>query len=147
MDLISDLMIRHHRECDAGFARAGERAAAADWEGLRRETAHVLAEMERHIAVEEELLFPAFEERTGMAGAGPTAIMRLEHAQMHGLFARMRAAVEAREVRGYREACATLLALLQQHNVKEESMMYPMLEQALGQDAAPLLAQVRNAMP
>ena len=146
MDLISDIMIRHHRDCDAGFARAGDSAAAADWDGLRREAAGVLAELERHIALEEELLFPAFEERTGMNEGGPTATMRMEHAQMRGMFAQMRAAAEARDAARYLETSDTLLALLQVHNLKEESMMYPMLDQALGEDAAPLLEQVHGAL-
>lgn len=146
MDLISDIMIRHHRDCDAGFARAGEKAQAADWDGLRREAAGVLDELERHIAVEEELLFPAFEERTGMNEGGPTATMRMEHGQMRGMFAQMRAAAEARDAVRYLETSDTLLALLEQHNIKEESMMYPMLDQALGEDAAPLLEQVHGAI-
>lgn len=146
MDLISDVMIRHHRDCDAGFARAGASAANADWERLRRECAGTLAEIERHIALEEELLFPAFEARTGMGEGGPTATMRTEHEQMRGMFAQMRAAAEARDAARYLETSDTLLALLQVHNVKEESMMYPMLDQALGEDAAPLLEQVQVAL-
>ncbi|MDA8110480.1 MAG: hemerythrin domain-containing protein [Betaproteobacteria bacterium] len=144
MDPISDFMTRHHKDCDAAFARAEERAAAADWPGLEREAAAFLAEMERHIGMEEDLLFPAFEERTGMQG-GPTATMRMEHEQMRGLFAQLRAALEARDAARYLGASETLLILLQQHNIKEESMMYPMLDQALGEEAGQLLGQLQSA--
>ncbi len=144
MELIGDYMTRHHKDCDAAFVRAEEKAAAADWTGLQREAGIFLAEIEHHIAMEEELLFPAFEDRTGMSG-GPTATMRMEHEQMRGMFAQMRAAAEARDAAQYLGASETLLILLQQHNIKEESMMYPMLDQALGDDAAQLLERLQSA--
>ena len=146
MPLISDYMIGHHRKCDAAHARAERMAQATHWPGLEREAGAFVAEMERHIAAEEELLFPAFDERTGMSGGGPTGTMRLEHEQMRRLFAEMRAALDARDAAEYLGAARTLLALLQTHNAKEENMMYPMLDEALGEDAAALLKQVQSAM-
>ena len=41
-----------------------------------------------HFAMEEEVMFPAFEARTGMT-QGPTAVMRSEHRQMTDLLNRM----------------------------------------------------------
>jgi len=143
MQLINDYMTRHHKECDAVLARADEAAAASDWAALERDAGTFLREIERHIGIEENLLFPAFEDRTGMS-SGPTATMRMEHEQMRGMFAQMRAAIQARDAQQYLGASETLLILLQQHNVKEESMMYPMLDQALGDDARSLLTQVES---
>ncbi|MGO9004676.1 MAG: hemerythrin domain-containing protein [Beijerinckiaceae bacterium] len=143
MQLISDYMNRHHKYCDDAFARAEDMAAAGNWAGLERDCSTFLREMERHIRLEEELLFPAFEEKTGMTG-GPTAIMRMEHEQMRGMFVQMRSAMEAKDREQYLGAAETLLILLQQHNMKEESMMYPMLDQSLGEDAHSLLAQIES---
>lgn len=144
MELISDYMTRHHKHCDDALARAEDMAAASDWIGLARDGGMFLREMERHIGLEENLLFPAFEERTGMA-SGPTETMRMEHQQMHGMFAQMRAAIEAKDATQYLGVSETLLILLQQHNMKEESMMYPMLDQSLGDDARGLLSQLETA--
>ena len=146
MELISDYMNRHHKHCDDLFARAEDMAAASDWTGLARDGATFLREMERHIGIEEDLLFPAFEERTGMTG-GPTETMRMEHEQMRGMFAQMRAAIEARDAEQYLGVAETLLILLQQHNMKEEDMMYPMLDQSLGDDAPGLLRQLEAIAP
>lgn len=146
MQLINDYMTRHHKECDAVLTRADEAAAAADWAAVESNAGTFLREIERHIEAEETLLFPAFEERTGMADGGPTATMRMEHEQMRDLFAQMRAAIPARDAQRYLGASQTLLSLLQQHNMKEESMMYPMLDQALGDDARGLRAEVESAM-
>jgi iron-sulfur cluster repair protein YtfE (RIC family) len=40
------------------------------------------AGLERHIVWEEEILFPAFEERLKHLHDGPTAVMRLEHKEI-----------------------------------------------------------------
>lgn len=143
MQLISDYMNKDHRHCDAAFARAEDRAAARDWTGLARDGGTFLREIERHIGLEEDLLFPAFEDKTGMT-SGPTETMRAEHEQMRGMFAQMRAAIEAKDAEQYLGIAQTLLSLLQQHNMKEESMMYPMLDQSLGDDAHSLLAQLER---
>ena len=143
MQLISDYMNQDHKRCDEAFARAENMAAARDWTGLERDGAAFLRDMERHIGIEEELLFPAFEEATGMA-SGPTETMRMEHEQMRALFAQMRAAIEAKDGEEYLGVAQTLLILLQQHNIKEESMMYPMLDQALGKGAPDLLSQLQD---
>ncbi len=146
MSTISDYMTRHHRDCDAAFGRAEERAATKDWTGLAHEANSVLAELDRHIVAEEELLFPAFEERTGMSGGGPTAVMRMEHEEMRGVMAQMRAAAGGRDGAQYLKASRALLELLETHNMKEENMMYPMLDRVLGEEAGALLDQVQAAM-
>ena len=136
---IADYMARDHRECDEAFARAEDAVSAGDWAAAQRAFAAFLAAMERHLALEEEKLFPAFEEETGMSGAGPTQMMRIEHEQMRRLFEEMKQAAAARAGAQYLGLSETLLILMQQHNIKEESMMYPMLDQALGARAGELL--------
>ena len=42
--------------------------------------------LHRHIAWEEEILFPLFEEKTGMTDGGPTFVMREEHRQIKALW-------------------------------------------------------------
>ena len=143
MQLISDYMNKDHKHCDDAFARAEDMAAAKDWTGLARDGGTFLREMERHIGIEENLLFPAFEERTGMT-SGPTEVMRMEHAQMRGMFVQMRAAIQAKDAEQYLGMAQTLLILLQQHNAKEESMMYPMLDRSLGEDARALVDQLET---
>src|SRR6516165_10005127 len=38
--------------------------------------------LQRHIVWEETILFPLFEQKTGMVGYGPTEVMRAEHRQI-----------------------------------------------------------------
>jgi hypothetical protein len=132
---IADRFTDHHRHCDDSFAAAEERAAAGRWEEARAAFDAFDADMALHFSSEEETLFPAFEARTGMRG-GPTAVMRMEHEQMRRLIAEMRAALAARDAGAFAGAAETLLVLMQQHNLKEESILYPMCERALGGDGA-----------
>ena len=66
---------------------------------------------------------------------GPTEMMRYAHEQMRALLAQMREACAARDADAYGGAAETLLMLMQQHNMKEENILYPMCDRALGAGA------------
>lgn len=136
MEPINDYMMNDHREVDAIFERARDAAAAADWAGLERYCGLFLERIERHIEMEEEILFPAFDEASGMTGAGPSQTMTEEHEMMRPLFAQMRAAAQAHDGKRYLEASQALYEVLHPHNMKEEQMMYPMTDRALGPEGA-----------
>jgi iron-sulfur cluster repair protein YtfE (RIC family) len=136
---VVDYMSSDHRKCDEAFARAEDAAASGDWAAAHAAFEAFHGAMERHLALEEDKLFPAFEEATGMSGAGPTQVMRIEHEQMRRLLEQMKQATGARDGAQYLGLSETLLVLMQQHNIKEEGMMYPMLDQALGSRAGDLL--------
>ncbi|TAM50827.1 MAG: hemerythrin domain-containing protein [Burkholderiaceae bacterium] len=136
MESINDYMMNDHREVDAIFERARNAAEAADWAGVERDGEMFLRRIERHIEMEEKILFPAFDEVSGMSGAGPSQTMSSEHELMRPMFTQMREATQANNMASYLQAANSLHELLQQHNMKEEQMMYPMADQALGQQAA-----------
>ena len=142
MSSIESTLAADHRACDEHFAQAEAAAAAGDLPAARAHLARFLAAMERHLRAEEALLFPAFEERTGMPG-GPTSVMRHEHAQMRELFGELQATLEAGDAPAFLGATETLLFLMQQHNMKEENMLYPMSDRALGADAEALAERLR----
>ncbi len=121
----------HHTHCDDLFVVAETSVAEGDWEGAARSLEDFVAALEAHFQTEESVLFPAFENATGTSG-GPTQVMRLEHAQMRDLCEQMRAALGVRAVEDFTGAAQTLLIHMQQHNMKEENILYPMCDQALG---------------
>ena len=84
--------------------------------------------LRRHIKVEEELLFPAFEEKTGMRDAGPTMVMRMEHEEIRETLSRTLAATEAADSAAALEASEALVNYLTDHNMKEEHVLYPELD-------------------
>ena len=135
MNSPAQILPDHHRHCDEAAAERGDWAAAAP----AFERFH--EQMAAHFDAEEGLLFPAFEAATGMS-AGPTQMMRHEHAQMRTLLAQLAAACEDRDGEAYAGVAETLLMLMQQHNMKEENILYPMCEQALGSEGERLGAKI-----
>ena len=134
MSLPTQILPEHHRHCDSLFVAAEEFAQRDNWTAAAPAFARFRDQMEAHFAVEEDLLFPAFEAATGMS-AGPTEMMRYEHQQMRALLSQLEAACEARDGEAYGGVAETLLMLMQQHNMKEENILYPMCDQALGAEA------------
>lgn len=142
MSTILEYMGTDHRACDDLFASAEEAAGKHDWNSARELFGKFQAAMAHHLAMEEEALFPAFEERTGMV-SGPTQVMRMEHEQMRALIDDMAAAAEAGNASAYLGASETLNMLMQQHNIKEENMLYPMADRALGADRETVLQSMQ----
>lgn len=140
MPSIETFMAQDHKACDERFARAEAAASAGDWNTAAREFAAFRAAMERHFGMEEDVLFAAFEDRTGMTG-GPTAMMRAEHEQMREVLQTLADAVEAQATDEYLGEAETLNVLMQQHNIKEEQVLYRMMDEHLGADADALLAR------
>ncbi len=138
---IAHVMHHHHVHCDNLFATAEEACHRADWKATDATLASFVSQTESHFGAEEEILFPAFEQVTGMV-SGPTAMMRVEHRQMRALFEQMRAAVAAQDAEGFAGSAETLLVLMQQHNMKEENILYPMCDQAMPDSA--LAASLRS---
>ncbi len=128
---ITTPLFQHHKHCDEIFADAEEACGNGDWAAGEKAFANLRDELETHFGSEEEVLFPAFEQATGMT-SGPTEVMRGEHRQMRDLLAQMQGALSARDSDAFGGAAETLLILMQQHNMKEENILYPMCDNALG---------------
>ena len=130
MATISEYMTADHRRCDTLFVAAEEEAERRAWQAARDGFAAFRDAMEHHFGMEEELLFPLFEQRTGNT-AGPTQVMRSEHTQMRALFEEMAGSLADENPDRYLGLCETLLIMMQQHNIKEEQILYPMTDQVL----------------
>lgn len=146
MSTILEFLGSDHHACDNVFASAEEAVARKDWDSARSLFGEFQAAMARHLAMEEDVLFPAFESRTGMI-AGPTEVMRMEHAQMRDLLQAMADAVAAGNQNGYLGLSETLNMLMQQHNLKEESMLYPMTDRVLQGEQDRLIQTMQAVTP
>ncbi len=127
-----------HRDCDARWADVEELLDTQDVEAARSAWEKFDKGMRRHIAMEEEVMFPAFEAAAQMGGGGPTSVMRMEHKQMIGLLDQIEAAMKSDDAEQAMDLGDTLLMLVQQHNIKEEGMLYPMAENVLAENWAKL---------
>ena len=128
---IVDLLAVEHRQCDEIFTLAEDAAHNGDLANCRTLFQQFQAAMEQHFQKEEQVLFPAFEEATGNT-MGPTRVMRLEHQQMRETLTGMASTLAVGDMGNYLGEAETLLILMQQHNIKEEQILYPMSDRFLG---------------
>jgi iron-sulfur cluster repair protein YtfE (RIC family) len=100
--------------------------------------------LQRHIAWEEDLLFPLWEKKTGRSEEGPTVVMRVEHRQIgQQLEAIHRKVVEQNPDSDQEEQA--LLDLLGSHNRKEERALYPAIDQVASlEDCETIFQNMKN---
>jgi hemerythrin-like domain-containing protein len=140
--MLTDFLTADHRRCDALFANAENAANDGDRNAARAAYAEFEAAMAQHLSIEESVLFPEFDARSGTVG-GPTAVMRMEHEQMQAMMAQMRHALESGELDDFLGFAETLNILIQQHNMKEEQVLYPICDRVLADYAEALLERMR----
>ena len=130
MGIICDYMESDHKRCDALFEQLETSLDKQQWEQAALELSSFKQALERHFAMEENVLFVAFEQAAGNS-AGPTAVMRLEHQHMRSILSRLIDAVGARDMNDFFGHADTLRIMMQQHNLKEESILYLMTDRFL----------------
>jgi len=130
-ETVSAYLAWDHDRLDA-LVEAARVALAA---GAREEAIRTFSEFRtgllRHIRMEEEVLFPAFERATHFGESGPTAVMRLEHREIKRLLEQMHAGLQDPRAAAveFTALHASLLTVLGDHNAKEEQIVYPMTDQ------------------
>lgn len=102
--------------------------------------------LQRHIVWEEEILFPAFEEKTGMSDAGPTAVMRMEHRQIGAVLEAIHQKIKYQNPDSDEDEAA-LLSVLSQHNMKEENILYPAIDHLLSAEEVKEVFRKMEAIP
>lgn len=130
-DTLSRIMTRHHQHCDDLFVALESQVQRGDWRQALPSWEALHHGIERHFDAEEGWLFPAFEALAGHTN-GPTEVMRQEHAQIRELLGGCRDAMNRNDADAFANLADTLLIMLQQHNAKEENVLYPLCERLLG---------------
>ncbi len=142
MNSISEYLSAQHDHCDNLFVEAENAAAQSQWNNAEKLFDSFRTSTELHFNREELVLFPAFEQATTTSG-GPTDVMRSEHRQIRGILQRLEEALKKRDTDQFLGEAETLLPLLQQHNLKEESMLYRMASHVLANQADTLVREMQ----
>ncbi|WP_291991810.1 hemerythrin domain-containing protein [Candidatus Accumulibacter sp. ACC003] len=140
---IRDFMANDHRACDRLLATVEQSVVKGAWELAEADFGRFRDALLSHFGAEESVLFPLFEECTGMR-LGPTQVMRDEHAQMRQLLTAAEAALAENDADEYDGNSETLLIMIQQHNIKEENVLYPMCDQRLAAQLETLLPRLQE---
>jgi len=142
--MILEFMRDDHRACDHLLTEAENALSAKKTDEAKRLFESFFQATNHHFDMEERELFITFEKRTGMIG-GPTQMMRYEHQQLRSLLESMRVALNEKRNNDFFGIGESMMIMLQQHNMKEEQMLYPMIDRALGTDAE-LMVQILKEM-
>jgi iron-sulfur cluster repair protein YtfE (RIC family) len=126
---ITEYLSGDHRRLD-GLLGEVEHAVAEESFPRARERHHELeVGLDRHIRLEEELLFPLFEARSGMSG--PTVVMAREHRQIRAALRMMGEGLAKDDATAFSEGRRWLEDVLPEHDSKEEHILYPMTDKLL----------------
>ncbi len=121
---------REHREIDAGIS--AYLASCADGS---HDTAPLLQAMDalrRHIYLEEAFLFPPLRDAGLFA---PILVMLREHGEIWSIMDAVATQLGGDPASGPSEGrCLALLTQLEQHNFKEEAVIYPQADTTLSAD-------------
>ena len=141
MTTIAEFMTAEHKACDYKFADAEEAALADNWSKAEAAFNTFRDDMARQFRMEEDVLFPTLKSAGGPSG--PVHIMLMEHAQIKELLKQMGAAVERKDTQEYGGLSETLLMVMQQHNNKEEHILYPIMDEILANNREALFGQMK----
>ncbi|MCB1192065.1 MAG: hemerythrin domain-containing protein [Leptospiraceae bacterium] len=125
-DSIMLFMGADHFRCDELYAECENALSSGDTIVIQEMFRAFKTSILRHFVMEEEILFPVFEDLTGMR-QGPTMAMRMEHEQMKNAVTDMETSLQKKDFKRAGAVGEMLLILMQQHNVKEEGILYPMI--------------------
>lgn len=136
-------MATDHKRCDELYAQAELFVSKNNWNDAQKLASNFIDALLSHFKHEEEVLFPTFEEMSGMQH-GPTEMMRHEHEQMRALVNELKVALTEQNQERYLGISETLLIYMQQHNMKEEQILYPMIDEVCAEKADKLTENIRN---
>ncbi|MDO8311125.1 MAG: hemerythrin domain-containing protein [Sideroxyarcus sp.] len=143
MKTILEFMTTAHKTCDDDFARAEEAALSSKWSEAGTAFNRFRHAMAQHFRMEEAELFPALLSAGGPAG--PVQVMLMEHAQINDLIGQMATALDEKDAQSYGGISETLLIVMQQHNHKEEQILYPIADHILAPQREALLIRMQSA--
>ncbi|WP_168798582.1 hemerythrin domain-containing protein [Herbaspirillum sp. ST 5-3] len=141
MDTICGQLGLDHKHCDLLFAQIGTCLRERNWEDAHTRFLRFSDAIKQHIRMEEKVLFPVFEQ-TIRHGAGPIEMLRQEHQQLRCIVDRMFDALINFHPADFLLHAESYTLLMQQHCVKEEMLVYPLLDKV----AAEQRAQIVHAM-
>jgi hemerythrin-like domain-containing protein len=133
MSGIGEAFAHDHRRLERELEASAAHAGAGRWDEATAAFAGFRRGIERHMEVEEQVLFPAVEDG---AETPLTAILRKGHRDLRVFFDELDDALKARDAEEFARIVASMRALLERHDEKEEAELYPAAQTRLGAKAA-----------
>lgn len=140
--MIKEIMTNDHRECDSGF----ENIEFFISNNKKSEALILFNNWVKknliHFDIEENIIFPKLSEKLGM-DIPPVKMMLLEHAQIKNLIKEMDISLRTDDIETFLGLADSCFMLIQQHNMKEEQILYTLIDNSLS-DSSDLLVHIRE---
>lgn len=146
-DSITAFMDAEHARIHGIWERTVAALYAEQFGALHGFVGDFIAALKRHINAEEQILFPAIEQKSG--DSEPTRAMRAEHRQMEHMLERLKPLLTVQElwtgIKAVEGQTIEPAALLRSHENKEHDVLYPLADKLLGpQEARNLITRLRT---
>jgi len=125
MSKTDNWLLHDHSHLEDMLVRCQEAVETPDWADVERTFDGLVSQLKIHMALEEEVLFPAYESASH-APQGPTGALRDEHSDIVLLFRYLARTIRTREPDPVLDALEVLENRLLKHHEKEEDIFLPM---------------------
>ncbi|MEY4529088.1 MAG: hypothetical protein RL768_2807 [Nitrospirota bacterium] len=123
---ISSMFDEDHDRLDALF-KSFQTLKRTDFPRAKRAFLEFKTGMQRHVAWEEDVMFPLWEKKSGQTGGGPTIVMRREHQEIQDCLESIDRKLQAQNPETDHEE-EILLDLVDRHYMSEEEVLYPEMD-------------------
>lgn len=134
MQTITDCLKADHHRLDQLLEETLAALERGDVEQLRVRFPEYARHLRDHMRFEEEFMFPVVERMLCNA-EGPVCVMRRDHQELNDRLVGMSAALYLGALPAFREELLALTLSLENHNGREERVLYPAIDRLLD-DAA-----------
>ncbi|WP_345984821.1 hemerythrin domain-containing protein [Sulfurimonas sp. HSL-1656] len=129
--MIMDEFKAEHRQCDSLYAEAERAVVGGDIERAEKLFGQFVEETVSHMEHEELRVFSRLEAEE-QAGLDP---IRFEHMQIRALLEKMQQLLAVGDFSTFLGWGESFMILMQQHNMKEEQLLYPLCDRLMAEDA------------
>ncbi len=138
---IAAYMLWDHARLASMLGRAVDRARAGEWDSARTVWAMYAEGLQRHVRIEEEIVYPVIERKYANGHPRITTPLRLQHKQLSALLDELGRGFRLENGPAVAQAGDDLSTLLLGHEQMEEEAVYPECDQILAPEGGPALVQ------
>ncbi|MCF7980346.1 MAG: hemerythrin domain-containing protein [Pseudomonadales bacterium] len=141
MQSTDNWLVHDHSMYEELLSQCQDAVDMEDWGTAEAAFEELIWHMKGHMAMEEEVLYPAYDARIPIPN-GPTNALKDEHDNIVRQVTDMTHVLKSRDSEHAGECLSHLENLMMKHHEKEEDIFLPMASLLLEQDRAELLKQL-----
>lgn len=134
-------LVHDHTQIEFLLGELDEAGRTQNWQILKRSLKELIRQLKLHMAQEEEILFPAYDARTGPPHMS-TTLLRKEHREIIRLLTELSAALKVEDLPTMRAVMPELQTAMLQHHEREEKVFLPMASRILCEEREALSQQL-----